>query len=120
MASASDWRSRPSGSGVGAILNQGFGIVCHLRARWVIGAIQDPSYITYECRSRVTNFGSAGRSLAYVVDFTCYIQSSTGNMATPAFNKFLAGLTPPPADIPGVYDGWEFRWRSLVFRPACK
>ncbi|KIY71440.1 DUF1682-domain-containing protein [Cylindrobasidium torrendii FP15055 ss-10] len=30
----------------------------------------------------------------------------------------LARLTPPPVVVPEEYDGLEFRWKSLVFRPA--
>lgn len=33
--------------------------------------------------------------------------------------KLLAGLTPPPINVPEEYDGLEFRWKALTFRPAC-
>ncbi|TFK43513.1 hypothetical protein BDQ12DRAFT_675096 [Crucibulum laeve] len=32
--------------------------------------------------------------------------------------KVLSGLTPPPFVNPEDYDGWEFRWKFFVFRPA--
>ncbi|KAF7775912.1 hypothetical protein Agabi119p4_4305 [Agaricus bisporus var. burnettii] len=32
--------------------------------------------------------------------------------------KLLAGLTPPPINVPEEYDGLEFRWKALTFRPA--
>lgn len=32
----------------------------------------------------------------------------------------LSRLTPPPYENPVDYDGWEYKWRFLVFRPACK
>ncbi|KDQ64524.1 hypothetical protein JAAARDRAFT_145351 [Jaapia argillacea MUCL 33604] len=41
--------------------------------------------------------------------------------ATPQANpilQFLASLTPPPPFVPEEYDGWQFRWRNLVLRPA--
>jgi hypothetical protein len=37
-----------------------------------------------------------------------------------ALNKFVASLTPPPVINPVEYDGLEYRWKMLVFRPACK
>lgn len=33
--------------------------------------------------------------------------------------NIVSGLTPPPFLNPPEYDGWEARWRFLVFRPAC-
>ncbi|KAJ8508397.1 hypothetical protein ONZ45_g9324 [Pleurotus djamor] len=33
-------------------------------------------------------------------------------------NKFLVSLTPPPFHTPEEYDGLEYRWRFLTFRPA--
>jgi len=33
--------------------------------------------------------------------------------------KLLAGITPPPVVTPKEYDGWELKWKALVFRPAC-
>lgn len=33
--------------------------------------------------------------------------------------KLLAGLTPPPFVQPVEYDGLEYRWKMLVFRPGC-
>lgn len=41
-------------------------------------------------------------------------------MATGGLAKFLSGLTPPPLEIPATYEGWEFKWKMFVFRPACK
>jgi hypothetical protein len=35
-----------------------------------------------------------------------------------ALNQLLAGLTPPPVINPVEYDGLEYRWKMLVFRPA--
>lgn len=32
--------------------------------------------------------------------------------------KILAGLTPPPVNVPEEYDGLQWRWKMLVFRPA--
>ncbi|KAJ3566315.1 hypothetical protein NP233_g7087 [Leucocoprinus birnbaumii] len=32
--------------------------------------------------------------------------------------KILAGLTPPPVNVPEEYDGLEWRWKMFVFRPA--
>jgi len=33
--------------------------------------------------------------------------------------KLLAGLTPPPFVQPLEYDGLEYKWKMLVFRPGC-
>lgn len=30
----------------------------------------------------------------------------------------LSQLTPPPIVNPLEYDGWEYKWKFLVFRPA--
>ncbi|KDR83722.1 hypothetical protein GALMADRAFT_236069 [Galerina marginata CBS 339.88] len=38
-------------------------------------------------------------------------------MAT-ILTQFLSGLTPPPVVTPEEYDGWQLRWKVLVFRPA--
>jgi hypothetical protein len=36
-----------------------------------------------------------------------------------ALVKLLAAITPPPIVTPKEYDGWQLKWKSLVFRPAC-
>ncbi|RXW25247.1 hypothetical protein EST38_g607 [Candolleomyces aberdarensis] len=33
-------------------------------------------------------------------------------------STLLAGITPPPVVTPEEYDGWEYRWKFFVFRPA--
>ncbi|KAF8974544.1 hypothetical protein BDZ97DRAFT_1911717 [Flammula alnicola] len=33
-------------------------------------------------------------------------------------NQFLTTITPPPVVTPEEYDGWQLRWKLLVFRPA--
>ncbi|KAF8165327.1 hypothetical protein B0H34DRAFT_233751 [Crassisporium funariophilum] len=33
-------------------------------------------------------------------------------------NQFLANITPPPVVTPEDYDGWQLRWKFIVFRPA--
>jgi len=35
-----------------------------------------------------------------------------------AFNDLVSILTPVPVSIPEEYDGWQYRWKGLVFRPA--
>ncbi len=37
-----------------------------------------------------------------------------------AVTNVIARLTPPPFVNPVDYDGLEFKWRFLAFRPACK
>ncbi|KAF8204994.1 hypothetical protein BJ912DRAFT_1073594 [Pholiota molesta] len=32
--------------------------------------------------------------------------------------NFLTAITPPPVVTPEDYDGWQLRWKMLVFRPA--
>ncbi|KAF8913918.1 hypothetical protein CPB84DRAFT_1757911 [Gymnopilus junonius] len=39
-------------------------------------------------------------------------------MATTFLSQLLAAVTPPPILTPEQYDGWQFRWKVLVFRPA--
>jgi hypothetical protein len=34
-------------------------------------------------------------------------------------NDFLSGFTPVPISTPEEYDGWQYRWKFIVFRPAC-
>jgi len=34
------------------------------------------------------------------------------------FNDFIAGITPPPVVTPEEYEGWQLKWKALVFRPA--
>ena len=40
-------------------------------------------------------------------------------MSAKALNDLFSVLTPPPALTPEEYDGWEYRWKFIVFRPAC-
>jgi hypothetical protein len=40
------------------------------------------------------------------------------NMATQVIRQVFALLTPPPLIVPEDYDGLEFRWKFLVFRPG--
>lgn len=35
-----------------------------------------------------------------------------------ALVKLLAGITPPPIVTPQEYDGWQLKWKAIVFRPA--
>lgn len=37
-----------------------------------------------------------------------------------ALTQFLASFSPPPFVHQEEYDGLQFRWSILVFRPACK
>ncbi|KAF9534308.1 hypothetical protein CPB83DRAFT_844026 [Crepidotus variabilis] len=39
-------------------------------------------------------------------------------MSTSGLNSFITGLTPPPVVTLEQYNGWQLRWKSLVFRPA--
>lgn len=41
----------------------------------------------------------------------------TANMGSLIAN-FLQSLTPPPFVNTPEYDGWEYRWKLFVFRPA--
>jgi len=36
------------------------------------------------------------------------------------FIKFFEVITPPPIVTPEGYDGWQLKWKVLVFRPACR
>ena len=40
-------------------------------------------------------------------------------MSARVLNDVFSVLTPPPALTPEEYDGWEYRWKFFVFRPAC-
>lgn len=33
-------------------------------------------------------------------------------------NTFLQSITPPPVVTPEQYDGYELKWKAIVFRPA--
>lgn len=33
-------------------------------------------------------------------------------------NDFLSVLTPVPVSTPEQYDGWQYKWKFIVFRPA--
>ena len=41
------------------------------------------------------------------------------DMAVNVLNEFFSVLTPVPISTPEEYDGWQYRWKSIVFRPAC-
>lgn len=62
---------------------------------------------------------------ALVVDSSTKASRSTFTMAsltqlvTP-LAKFGAFISPPPPFTDYAYDGLEFRWKALVFRPARK
>ncbi|KAL0579687.1 hypothetical protein V5O48_002317 [Marasmius crinis-equi] len=32
--------------------------------------------------------------------------------------SILQAITPPPISVPEEYDGWEYKWKMFVFRPA--
>ncbi len=36
-----------------------------------------------------------------------------------ALTQALTHITPPPFVAPSEYDGLEYRWRFIAFRPAC-
>ena len=40
-------------------------------------------------------------------------------MAANVLNDFLSVFTPVPISTPEEYDGWQYRWKFIVFRPAC-
>lgn len=40
-------------------------------------------------------------------------------MAASVLNDLVAVLTPVPVLTPEEYDGWQYRWKAFVFRPAC-
>ena len=39
-------------------------------------------------------------------------------MASQGIKQVLSFLTPPPLIVPEDYDGLEYRWKFLVFRPG--
>ena len=39
-------------------------------------------------------------------------------MASQGLKQVLSLLTPPPLVVPEDYDGLEYRWKFLVFRPG--
>ncbi|KAJ3505951.1 hypothetical protein NLJ89_g7149 [Agrocybe chaxingu] len=39
-------------------------------------------------------------------------------MASNPIAKFVTLITPPPVVTPDHYDGWQLRWKAIVFRPA--
>lgn len=48
-----------------------------------------------------------------------HIRSPLGSFHMASFlTNILASLTPPPVVTPEEYDGWQLRWKVLVFRPA--
>lgn len=40
-------------------------------------------------------------------------------MSANVLNEFFSVLTPAPVLTPEEYDGWQYRWKFIVFRPAC-